>query len=82
MAPEWDAQFVSSMENEMLFELILCANYLAMPNLLDLACGKVASMVRNKSTDEIRKEFNIQDNAYLPGWIEHQHPVSVMPLID
>jgi len=55
---EWDNEFVN-IEQEILFELILAANYLDIKCLLDLACAKVASMIKGKSPEEIRKKFNI-----------------------
>eukprot|EP00744_Colponema_vietnamica_P001669 GILI01002741.1.p1 GENE.GILI01002741.1~~GILI01002741.1.p1 ORF type:complete len:164 (-),score=60.84 GILI01002741.1:197-688(-) len=55
---EWDANFVE-VEQEVLFELILAANYLDIKHLLDLTCAKVASMIKGKSPEEIRKTFNI-----------------------
>ena len=55
---EWDAAFVA-IEQEMLFELILAANYMNIKSLLDLTCAKVASMIKGKTAEEIRKTFNI-----------------------
>merc|ERR1712222_9821 len=55
---EWDSEYVN-IEQEVLFELILAANYLDIKSLLDLTCAKVASMIKGKSTEEIRKQFNI-----------------------
>ena len=40
--------------HEVLFELILAANYLDIKSLLDLTCAKVASMIKGKNTEEIR----------------------------
>ena len=40
----WDAEYVD-VEQEMLFELILAANYLDIKPLLDLACAKVRETV-------------------------------------
>merc|ERR1712032_1721049 len=40
-------------------EIILAANYLDIKSLLDLTCAKVASMIKGKNTEEIRKQFNI-----------------------
>ena len=39
---EWDVEYVD-VEQEILFELILAANYLDIKALLDLTCAKVAS---------------------------------------
>jgi S-phase kinase-associated protein 1 len=54
----WDATFVE-VEQEMLFELILAANYLDIKSLLDLTCAKVATMIKGKTPEEIRRQFNI-----------------------
>jgi S-phase kinase-associated protein 1 len=55
---EWYANFVA-VEQETLFELILAANYMDIKSLLDLTCATVASMIKGKSPEEIRKTFNI-----------------------
>ena len=58
LVPQWDFAFVDK-GHEVLFELILAANYLDVKGLLDLAAAKVASMIKGKSPDEIRRTFNI-----------------------
>ena len=55
---EWDIEFVN-IDKEILFELILAANYMDIRSLLDLCCAKVASMIRGKTVEQIRTEFNI-----------------------
>jgi S-phase kinase-associated protein 1 len=55
---DWDCEFVN-IEQEVLFELILAANYLDIKPLLDLTCAKVASMIKGKTPEEIRQQFNI-----------------------
>lgn len=57
----WFANFVE-LDQDMLFELIMAANYLDMKPLLDLACAKVASQIKNKSVKEIRQFFNIEND--------------------
>jgi S-phase kinase-associated protein 1 len=54
----WDADFVD-VDQEVLFELILAANYMNINPLLDLCCAKVASMIKGKTPENIRKTFNI-----------------------
>ena len=56
---EWDGTFIQSLEQEELFELILAANYMDIKPLLDLACAQVATQIKGKSPEEIRKQFNI-----------------------
>mmetsp|Transcript_4175 Transcript_4175/g.4321 ORF Transcript_4175/g.4321 Transcript_4175/m.4321 type:complete len:178 (-) Transcript_4175:130-663(-) len=55
---EWYANF-ANVEQEVLFELILAANYMDIKPLLDLTCATVASMIKGKTPEEIRKTFNI-----------------------
>jgi len=58
---QWDADFVD-VDQELLFELILAANYMDIKPLLDLTCAKVASMIKGKSPEQIRKTFNIHND--------------------
>ena len=58
---EWDAKFMQ-VEQEMLFEIILAANYLDIKALLDIGCKTVANMIKGLSPDEIRKMFNIEND--------------------
>lgn len=55
---QWDASFID-VDQELLFELILAANYMDIKPLLDLTCAKVASMIKGKTPEQIRKTFNI-----------------------
>ena len=57
----WDIEFVGC-DQEMLFELILAANFMDIKPLLDLACAKVASMIKGKTPEDIRKTFNIKND--------------------
>eukprot|EP00462_Mataza_sp_D1_P005276 CAMPEP_0175104776 /NCGR_PEP_ID=MMETSP0086_2-20121207/9969_1 /TAXON_ID=136419 /ORGANISM="Unknown Unknown, Strain D1" /LENGTH=177 /DNA_ID=CAMNT_0016380313 /DNA_START=44 /DNA_END=577 /DNA_ORIENTATION=+ len=58
---QWDADFVE-VDQEMLFELILAANYMDIKPLLDLTCAKVASLIKGKTPEQIRKTFNIEND--------------------
>jgi S-phase kinase-associated protein 1 len=58
VVPIWYADFVT-IEQELLFELILAANYMDIKPLLDLTCATVASMIKGKTPEEIRLTFNI-----------------------
>jgi len=55
---EYYSEF-TTVEQEVLFELILAANYMDIKPLLDLTCATVASMIKGKQPEEIRKIFNI-----------------------
>mmetsp|Transcript_50942 Transcript_50942/g.77411 ORF Transcript_50942/g.77411 Transcript_50942/m.77411 type:complete len:109 (+) Transcript_50942:219-545(+) len=58
----FDAKFIDIENLEELFEIILAANYLDIKSLLELSCAKVASLIKGKSPEEIRKIFNIQND--------------------
>jgi len=58
---QWDADFVE-VDQELLFELILAANYMDIKPLLDLTCAKVASLIKGKTPEQIRKTFSIQND--------------------
>ncbi len=37
----------------------MAANYLDIKSLLDLSCAKIATLIKGKTPEEIRKTFNI-----------------------
>jgi S-phase kinase-associated protein 1 len=57
---EWDVNFINSIELDGIFDLINAANYMDINSLLDLACAKIASLMKGKSAQEIRAMFNIE----------------------
>ncbi|KAM3144457.1 suppressor of kinetochore protein mutant [Paramecium bursaria] len=57
-----DADFIDIGNLEELFDIILAANYLDIKSLLELSCAKVATFIKNKTPEEIRKTFNIQND--------------------
>lgn len=54
----WDAEFISELDQETLFHLILAANYLGIKSLVDLAQQTAWGMIRPKTTKEIRKIYD------------------------
>lgn len=58
---EWYANFVN-IDQEVLFELILAANFMDIKSLLELACAKVASLIKGMTIPEIREFFNIEND--------------------
>eukprot|EP00035_Acanthoeca_spectabilis_P009178 m.163489 g.163489 ORF g.163489 m.163489 type:complete len:212 (-) comp14638_c0_seq3:80-715(-) len=57
----WDKEFCQ-VDQATLFHTILAANFLDIKPLLDLTCKRVAEMIRGKSPEEIRKQFNIKND--------------------
>ena len=58
---EWYADFVN-LEQDVLFELILAANFMDIKSLLELTTAKVASLIKGKTIVETRKFFNIEND--------------------
>lgn len=58
---EWDAQFIESIPENEIIELIMASNYLDMKSLLDSCLVKIACNFRDKSVDEVQKEYDIQE---------------------
>ncbi|KAK8954678.1 SKP1-like protein 1B [Platanthera zijinensis] len=55
----FDEDFIS-VDLDTLYDLLMGSNYLDVKGLLDLACQKVADLIKGKSPDEIRRIFNIE----------------------
>ena len=54
----WYVDYIN-VEQELLFELIMAANYLDVKDLIELSCAKLSSLMKGKSVIEFRKTFNI-----------------------
>jgi S-phase kinase-associated protein 1 len=55
---DFDRKFLI-MDLDVLLDLIMTANYLNIPSLLELACGKVASLLKGKSIEQLREFLGI-----------------------
>ncbi|KAI3867964.1 hypothetical protein MKX03_035180, partial [Papaver bracteatum] len=60
----WDAEFVK-VDQPVLFDLILAANFLNIKNLLDFTFQTVTDMIKGKTPEVIRKTFNIEKDFTL-----------------
>mmetsp|Transcript_4670 Transcript_4670/g.9408 ORF Transcript_4670/g.9408 Transcript_4670/m.9408 type:complete len:160 (-) Transcript_4670:375-854(-) len=58
---KWHREFVK-VDKSTLFQLILASNYMDIQPLLDLTCKTVASMIKGKSPEQIRADFNIKSD--------------------
>lgn len=58
---DFDKKFYE-VEQEVVFETILAANYLDIKPLLDSGCKTVANMIKGKSVEELRQLFNIKND--------------------
>lgn len=59
----WDAQFVRNEMGSSLVALIMTANYLNIPSLLNLLLAKTASLMTTNDLCEIKKRFNLDQEV-------------------
>lgn len=61
----WYAHYIASLdEGETLYEVLSAANYLDIAPLQELACARIASLIRGKECDELRHIFGLDyDNS-------------------
>lgn len=57
----WDLEFFK-VDQVTLFNLVLAANYLDIPILLDVSCKSIANLIKGKTPEEIRATFNIKND--------------------
>lgn len=66
----WAERFARGLSKDALFDVLLAANYLDIPQLLELMCDTIADRyIRNKTTQEIRDALNVV-NDFTPDELE------------
>ena len=58
---EWDYDFINC-DIEIILELMVAANFLDINSLLDLTSAKIASLIKGKNPDEIRRILNMEND--------------------
>merc|ERR1711964_567763 len=59
----FDAEFINKQTKKVVFKIILGANYLDCKSLLHLGCAKIATLIKGKSPEEIKKILGADDDA-------------------
>jgi len=59
--PDWDKEFLTK-DKATIFGIMQAANYLDVKGLLDICCKTVANMLKGKSVEAVRREFNIEND--------------------
>jgi len=59
---EWDAKFINAQTKRNIFQIILGANYMDIKSLLHLGCAKIATMIKGKSPEEIKKILSEEED--------------------
>lgn len=60
---EWDAKFINALSKRVIFQVILGANYMDIKSLLHLGCAKIATLIKGKSPEEIKKILSEEDDV-------------------
>jgi len=58
----WHADFINSMEEEVLVDLTMAANYMDAKGIFDLCCAKIATMFKGKTVEELKQRYNITED--------------------
>jgi len=58
---KWDKDYIN-VDQAVLYELILAANFLNIKGLLDLCCQSVADIIKGKTPEQIRQYFHIKND--------------------
>lgn len=59
----WDAEFINKQTKKVIFQIILGANYMDIKSLLHLGCAKIATLIKGKSPEEIKKILGDDEDA-------------------
>ena len=68
---EWDYDFINC-DTETILELMVAANFLDINSLLDLTSAKIASLIKGKNSEEIRRILNMENDIDECDEIEEQ----------
>lgn len=60
--PSWDQKFFSKLTKSQVFEMLQASSILGLTLLTEMLAKTVADQIRGKSPEEIRKEFNIEND--------------------
>lgn len=61
LVSKWDADFIN-LPDVVLFELIKCAHYLDIKNLIELGCVKIATELRGKTAEQMQERFHFSND--------------------
>ena len=59
---EWYVKFIDLDKVDDIIDIVIAANFLDIDPLTELSCAKLASLIKGKSVEEIRKKFGIEND--------------------
>ncbi len=58
---EWSANFIDAFALEELVDITVASNFMEIQPLLDISCAKIASLIKDKSEEEIFQMFGVTE---------------------
>ncbi|KAK4267829.1 hypothetical protein QN277_024562 [Acacia crassicarpa] len=73
---KWDIEFMKMDVEDILFHIVMAANYLNIKGLSDLACQTVADLMKGMTVSQMRKIFHIENDfsSEEQEELRRQHP--------
>lgn len=59
---EWYVKFIDLEKVDDIIDIVIAANFLDIDPLTELSCAKLASLMKGKSVEDIRKQFGIEND--------------------
>ena len=63
----WEVTFISQFNEDELIDLIQAANYMNIPALFELSCAMIASELKGKDFNEMKRRYGLDDVNYTPA---------------
>ena len=58
----WYDSYLNKLSKDNLFKIIMGANYMDIPEVMDICCARVACDLRGKTKNEIKDYLDVEDN--------------------
>ena len=63
----WELQFIAKFSEDELIDLIQAANYMNIPTIFELSCAMIASELKGKDFNEMKRRYGLDEVDYTPA---------------
>merc|ERR1711964_379415 len=70
IAVDFEAEFIEKLTKGQIFKIILGANYMDIQSLLYLGCAKIATLIKGKSPEEIKKILGDDEGGKIENLVD------------
>ena len=63
----WELAFISKFSEDELIDLIQATNYMNIPTIFELSCAMIASELKGKDFNEMKRRYGLDDVDYTPA---------------